>query len=82
MKTQVAEMGGLIAIVGSDPMAYSEGTVGWVADRPRFRLDDGTESPIRLTAMFHKEQGAWKMVHFHVSVGVPNEDLVGRELTV
>jgi SnoaL-like protein len=82
MKTQMAEMGGSITIVGSDPIAYSEGTVGWVADRPRFRLDDGTESPIRLTATFHKEQGAWKIVQFHVSVGVPNEDVVGKELTV
>jgi hypothetical protein len=82
MKTQMAEMGGGITIVGSDPIAFSEGTVGWVADRPRFRLDDGTESPIRLTATFHKEQDAWKIVQFHVSVGVPNEDVVGKELTV
>ena len=82
MKTQMAEMGGHITIVGSDPIAHSEGTVGWVADRPRFRLDDGTESPIRLTATFHKEQDAWKIVQFHVSVGVPNEDVVGKELTV
>ncbi len=82
MKTQMAEMGGHIRIVGSDPMAYSEGTVGWVADRPRFRLDDGTESPIHLTATFHKEQDSWKIVQFHVSVGVSNEDVVGRELTV
>ena len=82
MKTQMAEMGGHITIVGSDPIAHSEGTVGWVADRPRFRLDDGTESPIRLTATFHKERDAWKIVQFHVSVGVPNEDVVGKELTV
>ncbi|OLE81783.1 MAG: hypothetical protein AUG06_00315 [Actinobacteria bacterium 13_1_20CM_2_65_11] len=82
MKTQMAEMGGSVRIVGSDPRAYAEGSVGWVADRPRFRLDDGTESPIRLTATFHKEQDAWKLVQFHVSVGVPNEELIGKELTV
>ena len=82
MKTQMAEMGGHITIVDSDPVAYAEGTVGWVADRPRFRLDDGTESPIRLTATFHREQDDWKIVQFHVSVGVPNEEVVGRELTV
>jgi ketosteroid isomerase-like protein len=81
MKTQMNEMGG-VKIVGSDPRAYSEGTVGWVADRPRFKLDDGTESPFRLTAIFHKEKDGWKVVQFHTSVGVPNEELIGKELTV
>jgi hypothetical protein len=82
MKTQTTEMAGTVTIVGSDPKAYAEGTVGWVADRPRFRLEDGTEMPFRLTANFHQEEGAWKLVQFHVSVGVPNEDTIGKELTV
>lgn len=82
MKTQMAEMGGSVTIVCSDPIAYSEGTVGWVADRPRFRLDDGSESPVRITATFHKEHDAWKLVQFHASIGVPNEEVIGMELTV
>ncbi len=80
-KAQVQEMGG-INIVGSDPHAYSEGNVGWVADRPKFRLPDGTDIPIRSTIVFVKEDGAWKVVHQHLSIGVPNQDVVGRELTV
>ena len=29
----------------------------------------------RLTAVFHREDDAWKMVHMHVSVGVPDEEV-------
>ena len=82
MKTQVAEMGGEVKLVASDPKAYAEGTVGWVADRPRFRLADGSEAQLRVTGTFHKEDGAWKLVQFHGSVGVPNQDVIGKELTV
>jgi hypothetical protein len=81
VKIQMGEMGAF-TITGSDPRAYGEGTVGWVADRPRFRMDDGTESSIRFTAAFHRERDEWKLVQFHVSVGVPNEELIGKELTV
>ena len=44
-----------------DPQAYSEGDVGWVADRPKFRLPDGTELPVRMSIVFAKEDGQWKM---------------------
>ena len=27
-----------------------------------------------------QEDGVWKMVHFHSSIGVPNEDAIGVEL--
>lgn len=81
IRTQMTEMG-TFTVAGSDPRAYGEGTVAWVADRLRFRMEDRTESPIRFTATFHKEQDAWKIVQFHVSVGVPNEEVVGKELTV
>jgi hypothetical protein len=80
-KAQVCEMGG-ITIVGSDPLAYSEGSVGWIADRPRFRLPDGTEIPIRNTAVFVREEGAWKLVQQHISIGVPNQEVMGQDLTV
>jgi adenylate cyclase len=55
--------------------AYSEGTVGWVADRVTAKLPDGVEVPVRHTYIFHKENGAWKMVHLHASIGVPNEKI-------
>lgn len=81
MAKQMEEMKGLVRIVGSKPIAYAEGTVGWVIDHPRLKTENGSELPIRLTAVFHKEQRAWKLVQYHTSVGVNNEEVVGRELT-
>jgi len=34
-----------------------------------------------MTSVFHQEDGAWKLVQSHYSIGVSNEDVVGRELT-
>ena len=66
-----------ITVVPGDPVAYAEGTVGWAADQSRFQLPDGTEVPCRVTWVFHKENGEWKIVQLHVSIGVPNEDVFG-----
>jgi hypothetical protein len=57
--------------------AYSEGSVGWTMDRVTVRLSNGAELPVRHTRIFHKENGAWKMVHLHVSIAVPNESIGG-----
>ena len=80
-KAQIQEMGG-VSIVGGDPQAYSAGDAGWVADRPRFHLPDGTEIPFRSTVVFAKEDGAWKIVQQHISIAVPNQSVVGQDLTV
>jgi hypothetical protein len=55
--------------------AYCEGDVGWTIDRVRLKLPDGRELPLRHTRIFHKEDGAWKIVHNHVSIAVPNESI-------
>lgn len=55
--------------------AYCEGTVGWTMDRVEVKLPNGVELPVRHTRIFHKENGAWKMVHLHVSIPVPNDEI-------
>lgn len=60
------------AIIPGKMLAFTEGTVGWVVDRPRLRLVNGSEIELRFTAVFHVEQGQWKLVQQHVSVGVPD----------
>jgi hypothetical protein len=65
------DQGGLM--VPSDPQAWEEGDLGWVVDRPRLRLPDGTEMQLRVTTIFHRENGTWKGVHQHASIGVPNQ---------
>jgi len=55
--------------------ACSEGSVGWTMDRVSVKLSSGVEIPVRHTRIFHKEDGAWKMVHLHVSVAVPDDKI-------
>jgi ketosteroid isomerase-like protein len=55
--------------------AYCEGNVGWTIDRVTVKLPNGVELPIRHTHIFHKENGAWKIVHNHVSIAVPNDKI-------
>lgn len=75
-EAQIKEMGG-IPIEAGDPQAFSQGSVGWVADQAKVKLPDGSEVPFRLTGVLHKENGEWKMIQWHVSIGVPNEEAFG-----
>jgi ketosteroid isomerase-like protein len=60
---------------GEDPRGYEEGSMGWVADRPRLAMPDGTIST-RLTGVLRREEGEWRLVHIHLSVSVPDEEVV------
>jgi hypothetical protein len=66
-----------IGVSPRDLDAFVEGTVGWVSGRVMWTLGDGREIPTRWTAVFHQEDGEWKMVQAHTSVGVPNQELFG-----
>ncbi len=76
-----AQAGAGITVVPGELRAYREGTVGWVADQGTFKLPDGSEVPFRLTAVFHQENGDWKLIQEHASLGVSNEEALGEELT-
>jgi hypothetical protein len=52
-----------------NPEAFREGTVGWVADWLTLTLPNGTGVPVRVTAVFHWENGDWKLVQYHGSLG-------------
>ncbi|MCB9423165.1 MAG: nuclear transport factor 2 family protein [Ardenticatenaceae bacterium] len=64
-----------ISIVDSNPQTYSEGNIGWMADQSKLKFSDGRVIPIRTTSVWRKEEGEWKVVQQHVSVGVPNEQI-------
>jgi ketosteroid isomerase-like protein len=81
-KEQMEEMGSGFSIVPGDLQAFVEGTVGWVADRAKLCLSNGIEIPIRLTAILHRENGGWKLVQRHFSIGVRNEEMLEKVLTV
>jgi SnoaL-like domain len=59
---------------GPRPKAWSEGSMGWAADEPMMSFGD-VRIVTRLTAVFRQEEGAWKMVGAHFSVGVPDEEV-------
>lgn len=61
--------------------AHSEGSVGWAADQPALVLPDGNEVPMRLTSVWRQEADTWKMVQFHLSIGIPNQAALGENLT-
>ena len=77
---QLEELGGA-SIHACALQGYIEGTVGWFEDRPIIRLPDGTEISSRSTGVCHQENGEWKIVQWHVSLGVPNEEDFGQLTT-
>ncbi len=82
MRAQSEAMGGGgLQIVAGQLQAYREGSVGWVIDRDTFQLPDGKEVPFRSTILFLREDGEWKFVHAHASIGVSDEDLFGEDAT-
>jgi ketosteroid isomerase-like protein len=70
------EMEGLRLEAGEEPYGYEEGSMGWVADRPRAVLPDGNAISTRLTGIVRQEAGEWRLVHIHISVGVPDEEVL------
>jgi adenylate cyclase len=54
-------------------LAFECGDVGWTVDRPTIELAGGGRFETRLTFVFHLEDGAWKVVHAHTSVGQEQE---------
>lgn len=80
-KAQFEALGARVPLVAGDPRAWQEGSVGWVADQPRLQTPEG-DLPLRLTCVFHREEGEWRLVQTHASLGVANEATVGSELPV
>jgi ketosteroid isomerase-like protein len=59
----------------NDVKAFAEGAVGWAAGHGYFEIG-GKRVPVRITAVVHQEDGEWKMVQTHASIGVPNERML------
>jgi hypothetical protein len=66
-----------VRLEAKDPVGYEEGSLGWVVDQPAFVFPDGSVMQTRLTAVMHQEEESrWKLLHMHLSVGVPDEQVV------
>lgn len=65
---------GFVVTRGPRPTGYAEGTLGWAVDEPTLDFEDGTAWATRLTAVMHETDDRWRVVHLHLSVGVPDEE--------
>jgi ketosteroid isomerase-like protein len=79
LREQTAAMGGSLPVRPGEPTAYEVGDLAWFAARPAFVTDEG-EVECRHTGVFRREDGEWRLVESHISIGVPNEEAVGQEL--
>ncbi len=68
-----------IRLADSNVKAYSEGDHGWASCHPKYIMPDGTELRSRMTIVFHRQGGEWKIVQLHGSLGVANQDTAGLE---
>jgi hypothetical protein len=80
LKGEAEAMAGTVDISPGEPVAFREGDVGWGITRPTLKLPDGNAVSPRWSAVFRREDGEWKAVQIHASVGIPNEQLLGMEL--
>ena len=60
---------------GASPRACEENGVGWLTDGPTWVVPDGSRIPTRVTTVWRQEGDRWRIVHLHLSVGVPDEML-------
>jgi len=72
-----AGSGGDIRAVADDVDVHVQGDSAWVEGRGRFTREDGAERPVRMTGVFVREAGQWKLVQSHASIAVPNADIFG-----
>jgi hypothetical protein len=78
MRAQMTNSEGSVDLIAGDVHAYEHQDVGWVADRPQLRVGD-TDVECRQTSVFVRENGSWRLVQQHFSIGVPNEKVFGKD---
>jgi hypothetical protein len=71
-RSQIEALGGSMPVFANDVEAWQEGDVGWAAANGAIRVPEQPATPLRLTAVFRREDGEWRVVQGHGSIGVPN----------
>jgi ketosteroid isomerase-like protein len=72
---EVEGAGGHATFDPIDTEAFCEGAVGWATTDLTITMPDGRRVSPRWSAVFHHEDGTWKFVQTHASIGVPNADI-------
>ena len=66
-----------VRAVADDLDIHVHGDIAFIEGRGRFTRADGAERPVRMTGVLVREDGQWKVVQSHASIGVPNADIFG-----
>ena len=77
LKNEAVTVGGRVRVKVLEVEAYEEGSVGWGLAFPEITLLGGQKVTPRWSAVFHKEDGKWRMVQLHASIPVGNEASFG-----
>lgn len=77
LREEVKALGGVVRVIPGQTEAYEEGSVGWGVSNPVLILPNGAAFTPRWSAVFHREDGEWKLVQLHASVGVAHGVLLG-----
>jgi len=75
LRGEVERSGGKATFSPSETEAFSEGSVGWATTKLTITLPDGGQVSPRWTSVFVREDGVWKFVQTHASIGVPNDQI-------
>jgi hypothetical protein len=74
LRGEVEGAAGKVAFAPAGIEAFSEGSVGWATTTVTITMPDGRFVAPRWSSVFHLEDGVWKFVQTHASIGVANED--------
>lgn len=77
---QLGELGGPSVDVGEITEGEA-GDGGWAAAQMSVSIPDGPTLAMRATAACVREDGEWRVVQCHCSIGAANEEALGTELT-
>jgi len=68
----VADTSDDIMVVTDDIDVHVQGDVARAEGRVRFTNSSGGERPVRMTGVLVREDGHWRVVQSHASIGVPD----------
>ena len=75
LRSEVEGAGGKASFAPSEIEAFSEGSVGWATANVTITMPDGRHVSPRWSAVFRTEDGVWRFVQTHASIGVANQDI-------
>lgn len=73
-KAQMEATGGF-EVAADSVQGYAVGDIGWFASRLSLTMSEESTVHVRLTGVVRREDGEWRMVQVHLSVGTPNDEI-------